>query len=103
MRTQVMETPKELEFRVAIVIEPDGDGFHAYCPALKGLHTCGETQEEALQNAKDAATAYLRSLIKHGDPIPVGVAVQPKPRLSWCPAFHSKRQTFTENLVLATT
>lgn len=102
MHTQVMETPKELEFRLDIVVEPDGDGFHAYCPALKGLHTCGETQEEALQNAKDAAIAYLRSLIKHGDPIPIGITVQRKPRLPWCPVFHSTRQMFTANLVLAT-
>ena len=60
-------------FRVEVVVEPDEVGFHAYCPALKGLHTCGETEEEALQNARDAATAYLASLIKHGDPVPVGV------------------------------
>jgi len=40
--------------KVEIFIEPDGDGFHAYCPALKGLHTCGDTEEEALENAKDA-------------------------------------------------
>ena len=65
------------EFKVQVVIEPDGTGFHAYCPALKGLHTCGDTEEEALQNAKDAATAYLRSLMKHGDPIPIGIT-QPK-------------------------
>lgn len=62
-----------IEFEVQIFIEPDEPGFHAYCPALKGLHTCGDTQEEALSNAKDAAIAYLHSLIKHGDPIPVGI------------------------------
>jgi predicted RNase H-like HicB family nuclease len=63
-------------FRVEVVVEPDDVGFHAYCPALKGLHTCGDTEEEALQNVRDAATAYLQSLIKHGDPIPVGIALQ---------------------------
>jgi predicted RNase H-like HicB family nuclease len=65
-----------IEFRVEVVVEPDGDGFHAYCAALRGLHVGGKTEQEALQNAKDAATAYLYSLIKHGDPIPLGVAVQ---------------------------
>lgn len=55
-----------------IIIEPDGDGFHAYCPVLKGLHTSGGTRDEALHNAKDAAEAYLLSLIKHRDPIPIG-------------------------------
>jgi len=62
-----------IEFQIDIIIEPDEDGFHAYCPALKGLHTCGDTEEEALSNAKDAAIAYLHSLIKHGDPIPIGI------------------------------
>lgn len=62
----------QIEFSLQIVVEPDGDGFHAYSPVLKGLHACGETEREALENAKDAATAYLCSLIKHGDPIPVG-------------------------------
>ena len=63
-------------FRIEVVVEPDEDGFHAYCPALKGLHTCGGTKEEALENAKDAATAYLQSSIKHGDPIPIGIVMQ---------------------------
>lgn len=60
---------------VEVVVEPDGDGFHAYCPALKGLHTCGDTLEEAMENAKDAASAYLQSLIKHDEPIPIGVLI----------------------------
>ena len=60
-------------FKVEIFVEPDDKGFHAYCPALKGLHTCGDTKEEALRNARDAAIAYLQSSIKHGDSIPVGI------------------------------
>ncbi len=63
-----------IEFKIDIIVEPDESGFHAYCPALKGLHVGGDTKEEALQNARDAAIAYLESLIKHGEPIPVGVA-----------------------------
>jgi len=85
-----------LEFRVQVVIEPDGTGFHAYCPALKGLHTSGNTQKEALENAKDAAIAYLRSLIKHGDPIPIGIMTQRGIKEK---ALHVKRHT--EDLVLA--
>ena len=62
--------------RLEVVVEPNEIAFHAYCPALKGLHTCGDTENEAIQNAKDAATAYLQSLIKHGDPIPVGIEIE---------------------------
>ena len=53
-------------------IEPDGDGFHGYCPALKGLHVAGDTEDEVEQFACEAAGAYIRSLIKHDEPIPVG-------------------------------
>ena len=73
MHTEDTKPLETLKFELAIVVEPDGDEFHAYCPALKGLHVSGETPEEALQNAKDAAIAYLDSLIRHGDPIPIGV------------------------------
>jgi predicted RNase H-like HicB family nuclease len=70
-----MAMPSELP-KIAIVIEfvvePDEDGFFAYCPALDGLFASGETEAELEQSMRDAATAYLHSLIKHGDPIPVG-------------------------------
>jgi len=62
-----------IKVRLRIMVEPDDERFHAYCPELKGLHVDGATEEEALGNAKDAANAYLRSLIKHNDPIPLGV------------------------------
>ena len=65
----------EIKFAVDIVVESDGDGFHAFCPALKGLHVGGHTSEEAINNAKDAADCYLASMIKHGDAIPVGPPV----------------------------
>ena len=91
-------------FRLEIVVEPDDNGFRAYCPALKGLHTCGDTEEEALSNASDAAEAYLRSLIKHGDPIPVGIlALKPARRLP--PLWHrhgSEARHHTKDLVVDT-
>lgn len=67
------EKEHQVKLSVPIIIEKDGDEYHAYCPVLKGLHTCGETEEEALKNAKNAISAYLFSLIKHGDPIPLGI------------------------------
>jgi predicted RNase H-like HicB family nuclease len=65
-----------IEFNIQVVVEPDEEGFHAYCPALKGLHVDGSTESEALRNAREAATAYLESLIKHHDPVPLAVAVR---------------------------
>ena len=63
-----------MRMQVLIIVEPDGEEFHAYSPSLPGLHTCGATEEEALAHAKDAVYAYIKSMIKHGDPLPIGCA-----------------------------
>lgn len=87
-------------FRIEVVVEPDDIGFHAYCPALKGLHTRGDTPEEARSNARDAAIAYLDSSIKHGDPIPVGIVLQKEPSRKSKPTS-SKISHHTEDLQIA--
>ncbi len=65
--------PMKITYEIKVIVERDGPGFYAHCSALKGLHTYGDTKEQAFSNARDVAVAYLRSLIKHGDPIPLGV------------------------------
>lgn len=45
--------------RFKVVVEPDGDGFHAKVPALPGCGTWGHTVEEALANIKEAVELYL--------------------------------------------
>ncbi len=68
---------RKITFTVEIIVEPDEGHFYAYCPALKGLHVAGDTEEEAINNAVATATAYIRSLIKHGEPIPVAAVSEP--------------------------
>ena len=55
---------------VEILIEPDDGKYHAWCPALKGLHTEGYCLINGVANAKLAAEAYLLSMIKHNELIP---------------------------------
>ena len=88
-----------LEFQLVFVVEPDEGDFHAFCPALKGLHTAGSTEQEALENAKNAAVAYILSLIKHGDPIPVGVMT---PRSDEAASWSSSQRTreYSERIAL---
>ncbi|MCE9631312.1 MAG: type II toxin-antitoxin system HicB family antitoxin [Planctomycetia bacterium] len=57
-------------FTVVLEREVEG-GFHAFCPALKGCHSEGDTIEEAVSNAREAIEAYLESLTARGEPIPV--------------------------------
>ncbi len=48
--------------KVNVVIERDDHGYFAYCPDLPGCHTQGDTFEEALTNAREAAQLYLETL-----------------------------------------
>lgn len=66
---------KTIRIKLQLEIDRDGDGYHAYCPALKGFHVGGQTEAEAILAATDAARAYISSILKHGDPLPVGCNV----------------------------
>jgi antitoxin HicB len=68
---------KLLKFWVRIIVEKDAPGFYSYAPSLKGLHMGGDSEKEARDNAREAAALYLKSLLKHGDPIPIDV-IQPE-------------------------
>ena len=55
-----------------ILFEPaEEGGYVVTCPALPGLVTEGDTLEEARAMARDAIEAYLESLAKDRQPIPV--------------------------------
>ncbi len=55
---------KEYNYTVILEREEDG-GFHAFCPALRGCHTYGDTYDEASENIKDAIKLYIESLKIH--------------------------------------
>ncbi len=61
-----------MKIKVLAIVERDGESFHAYCPAFRGLHVDGASQEEALENTVEALKLYVDSLHRHGNPIPVG-------------------------------
>ena len=88
-----------LEFQLVFVVEPDEGEFHAFCPALKGLHTAGATEQAALENAKNAAVAFILSLIKHGDPIPLGVTVAESEKAASANRRRNARE-YTERIAL---
>ena len=48
-----------------IILEPaDEGGFNVNVPALDGCYTQGETEKEALENAREAIICYLEGLEK---------------------------------------
>lgn len=54
-----------------VLIEQDEDGMYvAQVPTLPGCISQGATRQEALENIREAITAYLESLKAHGEPVP---------------------------------
>jgi len=55
-----------------VILEKEEDGgYHAFCPALKGCHTQGDTLEETLANIHEAVSLYLEDLKASGEDAPV--------------------------------
>ena len=64
-----------------VEMEPEYDGrWHIWCPILRGCHTWGHTQSEAMQYIEEAVNLYVDALIEDGKPIPgVGKVTKIKP------------------------
>lgn len=58
-----MVPPAEVEF----VFEPhDEGGYHVYAPDLPGLHTQGESLDDATGDAREALALYVEGLREDG-------------------------------------
>jgi len=62
----------ERRFKVVLEWNEEEGGYTITVPSLPGCITEGDTIEEALVNAREAITSYLKALKKLGRPIPVG-------------------------------
>lgn len=71
-----------------VVVEPDDDRWHAYCPALHeyGAATWGYTEHEAYQNIQQVVQLVVAELLEEGTPLPESppqdVQVYPEPRVA---------------------
>lgn len=64
---------RDITLCIPVIVEPDGSHrFHAYTPALPGLHVDGRTKKQTVRIAVRAVTVYLDSLARYHDPLPVG-------------------------------
>ncbi len=63
-----------MAIRFNVIVERDEDGMYvAKVPDLPGCATEGRTKKELMRNVREAIQAYLESLKKHGDPVPVSM------------------------------
>ena len=48
-----------MKFRVVVEYDPEVKSYAAYCPELPGCCSAGDTEKEAIENAKEAISLYL--------------------------------------------
>ena len=48
-----------MKFRIVLECDPETRGYAAYCPELPGCCSAGDTEEEVLENMKEAISLYL--------------------------------------------
>jgi predicted RNase H-like HicB family nuclease len=66
------ETISAGRYEYTVLFEPaEEGGYVVSVPALPGLHTEGDTIDEARAMAEDAIRGYLECLIEDGEEIPV--------------------------------
>ncbi len=77
-----------MTYSFKVVVEPDGDRWHAYCPALvsAGAATWGYTRDEALRNIQDVVRLVVDSLLENGEALPSEpsdqVQILPEPQVA---------------------
>lgn len=52
------------------LIPDEQQGFSVFVPALPGCFSQGETEEEAISNAREAIECHIAGMRKAGEPIP---------------------------------
>ena len=50
---------KEMKLRVVVEYDSETGDYAAFCPELPGCASAGETEDEALENIKEAIALYL--------------------------------------------
>lgn len=70
---------KTYQFRV--VIEPDGDRWLAFCPALvkHGAATWGYTRDEAVKHIREVLEMTLECMLEDGEAIPDDEGAEMRP------------------------
>jgi len=51
-----------MSLRYSVVLHKSDEGYAVSCPALPGCWSQGETEEEAVENIRDAIREYLAAI-----------------------------------------
>lgn len=59
-----------MKYKFTVLIEKDDSGYFAFCPALQGCYTQGDSYEEVIENIKDANKIHIEDRIESEESIP---------------------------------
>jgi predicted RNase H-like HicB family nuclease len=63
-------------FSFGVRLDPDEDNtFHGWVPALRGVHTFGDTEEETLAGLREAAQLHVEYLLRERLPVPADTSL----------------------------
>lgn len=54
-----------------IIFKDEGSVYGVNVPDIRGVHSWGETVEEALKNVKEAITSHIETLLELGEPVEI--------------------------------
>ena len=69
---------RRINMKYKIIIKQTEEGFSVHCPGLPGCWSQGETENEAIENIRDAIKEYLAAInesIKDSDVREVEIAI----------------------------
>ena len=98
IETKKKTEARKLIFRVPIIVEFDTVNYHSYSPALKGLHMDGDSEKEALENARKTAKDFLEIMIRDSIPIPLSILTREEAKR--LPASKQKEGYYEEEIVI---
>ena len=65
----------EVLMRYRVKLEKTDEGYAVWCPGLPGCWSQGATEEEALENIKDAIRLHVEDRLANNEPIPTSEVV----------------------------
>lgn len=65
-----MNKERKDRYILPAIFEYNNDGISVEFPDVEGCFTCGDTEEEALNNAKEALALHLYGMEQDNDPMP---------------------------------
>lgn len=80
---------RSARYEYTVIFRPAEEGGYVITvPALPGLHTAGDTFEEAQTMAADAMRCYIEGCLLDGEEVPVehGYAITQRVAVQLCPA-----------------